>query len=158
MRKSNLLWIFAIAAIFVFLILNVVFSVRISETRKSLTNLRGKASFNFTTKIELQSSCPDSVGGNNESYLRIKYFYSDYCPWCRKEEPILQKLVMEHGDWFYLEWFNIGSCDKDVDKYKVSGVPTFIFSTADEQKEYSHYGFIYENDLEKLICDVSGGC
>ncbi len=159
MKKSSSVWIFAVTAIFIFLILNIVFSTKISETKKSLIELNNtEVGINFTKKIGLQGECPDSVGGNNDSYLKVKYFYSPFCPWCKREEPILQKLVREHGNLFYIEWFNINRCPEIADKYKVSGVPTSVFSTSDENKEYSHYGFIYENDLKKLICDVTGGC
>lgn len=156
-RKSNPIWIFAIITIFVLLILNIAFSTKILETKKSLINLETKSDFNFT-KIALQSKCPDSAGGDINSYLRIKYFYSDYCAWCKKEDPILQKLVSEYGHSIYIEWFNIAYCPEETDKYSVSGVPTFIFSTSDANNEYSHYGFIYEKDLKKLICDVVGEC
>lgn len=159
MKKGNPVWVFAIIAIFILAILNIVFSIRISETSQSLIELEdATTNTNFTKKITLQGNCPDSIGGNDQAYLRIKYFYSDFCPWCQREEPILQKIVQENGNLFYIEWFNINSCSDDVKKYKIGGVPTFIFSTSDEKKEYSHYGFIYEDDLRKLICDVTGGC
>ena len=157
MRKSNFVWIFAITVIFILLVLNFVFSIKISETKESLVDLNSTEVGVDFAKTAAQSECPDSFGGNEQSYLRIKYFYSDFCPWCKREEPILQKLVSEYGNLVYIEWININSCSEDVDKYKIGGVPTFVFSASDE-KEYSHYGFIYENDLKKLICDVSGGC
>lgn len=159
MKKSNLIWIFAITAIFILLILNFVFSIKISETKKNLVDLNStELSINLTRKITLLSKCPDSAGGNNNSYLRIKYFYSDFCPWCKKEEPILQKMIGEYGELIYIEWININSCHTYVEKYQVNGVPTLVFSTSNEQNEYSHYGFTYESDLRKLICDVTGGC
>lgn len=159
MKKSNLVWIFAITAIFILLILNLVFSIKISETKENLIGLNStQVDVNFTKKMALQGKCPDSTGGDDNSYLRIKYFYSDFCPWCKREEPILQKLVGEYGHMIYIEWFNTLQCSEEVNKYKVSGVPTFVFSESYEKKEYSHYGFIYEKDLRKLICDVTGGC
>ena len=158
MKKSNPIWVFAITSIFIFLILNIVFSMKISETKTSLISLNNTEFSVAFAKRSLQSNCPDSAGGNNQSYLKIKYFYSDYCSWCKKEEPILQRIINEYGDLVYIEWFNIRSCPQEVNKYKVSGVPTFVFSTSDEKEEYSHYGYIYENDLKKLICDVTGGC
>jgi thiol-disulfide isomerase/thioredoxin len=159
MKKSNLVWIFAIITIFILLVLNFVFSTKIQETKQKLVDLNStEVDINFAKKKTLQSKCPDSAGGNKQSYLQIKYFYSEYCPWCKKQEPILQKLISEYGNLIYIEWFNINSCPEDADKYKVSGVPTTVFRTSDEKKEYSHYGFIYEEDLRKLICDVTGGC
>ena len=161
MKKSDPIWVFAIIAVFIFLILDIVFNIKISETKKSLNQLNNTNNMievNFTKKINLQGNCPDSSGGNYQSYLRIKYFYSDFCPWCVREEPILQRLVSDYGNLFYIGWFNINACYNETERYKVGGVPTFIFSTYGEDKEYSHYGFIYEEDLKKLICDVTGGC
>ena len=158
MKKNSPLWVFAIIVIFILVILNLVFSIRISETKKSLTELNSSIHVNLSKKITLQSKCPDSSGGNDKAYLRIKYFYTDYCPWCKKQEPILQKMINEYGHLIYIEWFNTFHCQEIAGNYSVSGVPTLVFSTSEENKEYSHYGFTYEKDLIKLICDVSGGC
>ncbi len=158
MKKSNPIWILVIIVIFILLILNITLSTKIFEQKKNIYDDKKTKKNDSYKKISLQSTCPDSVGGNNQSYLRIKYFYSDFCPWCIKEEPILQKLVEEYGNLVYIEWFGTGFCSEKANRYKVSGVPTFVFSVKDEDKEYSHYGFIYEKDLRKLICDVTGGC
>lgn len=158
MKKNSSLWAFAIIAIFIFVVLNLVFSMKIFETKKSLTELNSSIDVNSTKKITLQSKCPDSSGGDNKAYLRIKYFYTDYCPWCKKQEPILQKMVSEYGHLIYIEWFNTLHCPEVAGNYSISGVPTLVFSTSDKNKEYSHYGFIYEKDLKKLICEVTGGC
>jgi thiol-disulfide isomerase/thioredoxin len=158
MKKTSPLWVFAIVVIFILIILNLVFSIRISETKKSISELNNSVDFNFSKKITLQNKCPDSFGGNDKAYLRIKYFYTDYCPWCKKQEPILQKMISEYGHLVYIEWFNTLHCKEVASNYSVSGVPTLVFSTYDENKEYSHYGFTSEKDLKKLICDVTGGC
>jgi len=157
MKKDNPIWIFAVIVAFILLVLNVVFSMKITETQESLVELRTDVPANFS-KTSLQGECPDSVGGHENAYLQIKYFYSDFCLWCRKEEPILQRLVADYGGLFNISWINTNSCPKDADKYKISGVPTFVFSSSDALKEYSHYGFIHEKDLKKLVCDVTGGC
>lgn len=157
--KSSPLWIAASSAIFIFLILNTAFTLRISEVKKDLVIFNStKTDVNFTKKAVLQTKCPDSAAGNNQSYLKIKYFYSGFCPWCRKEEPVLQRIIEGYGNLVYIEWFDVNSCKEDTDKYKLKGVPTFVFSTSDEKNEYAHYGFIYEEDLKKLVCDVTGGC
>ena len=86
---------------FIFVVLNAVFSLKIAEIKGSLAELSVEADFNFSKK-GLQSKCPDSAGGDDQSYLRIKYFYSDYCPWCKREEPILQKLTRNYGNLIYI--------------------------------------------------------
>ncbi len=117
-----------------------------------------QTNLSFKEKTETREKCPDSEGGYETAFLQIKYFYSNFCPWCKREEPILQRMVKNYGNLVYIGWYNINACPELVNKYKVSGVPTFVFSTADNQTEYSHYGFIYEKDLMKLMCDVTRGC
>lgn len=160
MNKSSPLWILAIVLVFVIIILNLVMAMRISEQKEKLSNLRINKSINssFEEKIKTKEKCPDAKGGSENAYLHVKYFYSKFCPWCIKEEPILQKIVKNYGDHIHVIWYNINNCPELVEKYKVSGVPTFIFSTFNNQTEYSHYGFIPEEDLMKLMCDVTGVC
>ena len=157
MKKSNPLWILAILSIFVLIILNIVMSLRISEQKEKIT-INISKNLSSQGKIETGEECPDAYGGFDESLLQVKYFYSRFCPWCIREEPILQRLVKDYGALIYIEWYNINDCQELVNKYKVGGVPTSVFSTYNNQTEYSHYGFIYEEDLMKLMCDVSGGC
>lgn len=160
MKKSNTIWVLAVVLIFVILILNIVMFVRVSEYKEKVSFLEVNNSNNisFEGKVETRESCPDAEGGMENAFLQVKYFYSRFCPWCIKEEPILQKLVRNYGNLIHIEWYNIKNCPESVDKYKVSGVPTLVFSTITNKTEYSHYGFVYEKDLMKLMCDVSGGC
>jgi len=162
MNKNNPLWIMAIAFIFILLIFNLALFTKKYESAGKLgppeTNNLAGANTSLKGKTETTVKCPDAEGGDKNAFLQIKYFYSDFCPWCIKEEPILQKLVKDYGNFVYISWYNINTCPDLVEKYKVSGVPTLVFSTTDNQAEYSHYGFTYEKDLKKLICDVTGGC
>ncbi len=160
-RKS---YFTAIKVILVLFLVGLTISLnsKIKEYEKNLENeyiIEGfKAS--FTKKIESnKNDCPNAIGGNEDAYLRIKYFTSPFCPWCIREESILKELLKEHGNLFNIRWYDVNSCREEVEKYKVGGVPTFVFSTSDEEeKEYSHYGFIYKEDLKELICNVTGSC
>lgn len=160
MKKSNPLWILALSVVFILIILNIVMSMKISEYEEKVnhsdTNLQ--ENFSFKGKSETGEECPDAKGGLENAFLQVKYFYSSFCPWCAREEPILQKLVKNYGNLIHIKWYNINNCPDSVEKYKVNGVPTFVFSTTTNQTEYSHYGFIYEKDLMKLLCNITGGC
>ena len=158
MKKNNPLWILAIVIISVLLILNIVIFKDIDTYKKKLESINNSDNILFESKTETGEKCPDSAGGFEKAFLQIRYFYSDYCPWCRKEEPILQRLVKEHGDSVNIRWYNIDDCSELVNEYKISGVPTFVFNTFGNNTEYAHYGFIYEKDLIKLMCDITGGC
>ena len=157
MKKNNPLWILAIIAIFVLVILNTVISIKKYEYSKKYESSKELISVK-QGKTDTGKNCPDAEAGFDSAFLQVKYFYSVYCPWCDREEPILQKLAENYSNLIYITWYNIEDCQELVDKYRVSGVPTFVFSTYGNYSEYTHYGFIYEKDLTKLVCDVTGGC
>ncbi len=159
MKKNNPVWILAVSLLAILLVFNVVLFTEKNEYAREL-DLSGNNSTGilFWEKTETGGECPDAVGGSDAAFLKIKYFYSNFCLWCRKEEPILKRMVEKHGDWIQISWYNVNTCQDLVEKYKVSGVPTLIFSTTGNPAEYPHYGFTYEKDLEKLICDVTGSC
>lgn len=160
MKKNSPVWIIAILLISLLLIFNFVLFTKKSEYADKLgsSETNNTNDMLFKGKTETGEKCPDAEGGSKEAFLQVKYFYSDFCPWCKKEEPILQKLAKSYGNLVHIGWYNIKNCPDQVEKYKVNGVPTLVFSAADNPAEYSHYGFTYEKDLIKLICDVTGGC
>jgi len=160
MKKSNPLWISAIMLIFITIIANTIMSTRISEYKEELDSIADNSTKNisFEGKVKTNEPCPDAKGGLDSAVLQVKYFYSKFCAWCMKEEPILQRLVKNQGNLVNIKWYNVRSCPELAAKYRISGVPTFVFSTPNNQTEYSHYGFIYEKDLKSMVCDVSGGC
>lgn len=158
MKKNSPMWILVIVAIFVLFVLNIVMSIRTSEYEEMLESLNKTINASFTGKTKTGEDCPDAIGGSEEALLQVKYFYSPFCPWCIKEEPILQKMSSEYGKLIHIRWYNVNNCQELAQQYRVSGVPTLVFSTLNNQTEYSHYGFTAEKDLMKLMCDVSGGC
>ncbi len=110
-KKNNPLWILAVLMVFVLVILNIVMSIRISEYKKEKVNYNMNNSTNplFEGKIETEKKCPDAEGGFEDASLQVKYFYSKFCPWCIKEEPILQKLVKNYGNFIHIDWYNINN-------------------------------------------------
>ena len=157
MNQRNPLWMTIIVLIFILAVLNIVMNIRVGEYISQL-GVNDSAANQLLKKSLTGESCPDSTGGSENAYLRIKYFYSKYCPWCTREEPILQEIVEKYGNLVQVSWYDVNKCPELVAEYKVSGVPTTIFHTFDNETEYSHYGFIYKKDLRKLVCDVTGGC
>lgn len=160
MKKKNLGWNLAVMGIFTFVILNIALFIRGMDYNQELSVLRNNRSNNdsFAGKTETGGKCPDAQGGVDNAILQVKYFYSKFCFWCKREEPILRGLAEDYGDLVHIEWYDIGSCPELVNTYQVSGVPTFVFQTYNNLTEYSHYGFISEKDFMRLVCDVSGGC
>jgi hypothetical protein len=103
-------------------------------------------------------NCPYGIEGNPNADLVIKYIDSPYCIWCWFEEPILKKAVAEKGGLFMLERYDIRYCTDIVMKYRFSGTPSFVFSLKNDSKEFTHAGFIQEEELNRVICGMSGGC
>lgn len=149
MNDRNNLWIFGIILLVIF---NFAMFSKNTEYKKLINS-----TYNYSKTIT-GIDCPDAKGGSDDAYLQIKYFYSKFCPWCIKEEPILNRLVQDYGNLVHIDWINTKKCAEMVDQYQISGVPTFVFSLIDNRTEYSHYGFIYEKDLLKFVCNVTGGC
>jgi len=104
-----------------------------------------------------ESACPSAVAGNNKSFFNIKYFYSDFCPWCKRQESILDELLKEKGNLFSLEFFNIDDCETDFIDAGATRVPTFVFEIAGFEA-ITHSSFVYKTDLENLLCKAYGDC
>lgn len=162
-KKISKKSIFLIVGLAGVLIINITMAVTISQYKSILGNrIQGAVIADVDKKFskinQLQENgCPEVVAGNKESVLKIKYFYSDFCGWCKKQEPILKELLEEKGNMFYLEFFNIDNCGKEFIDYGAIKVPTFVFKSGNFE-EIIHPSFIYKKDLENLICKANGGC
>lgn len=102
--------------------------------------------------------CPYKVEGDLESDFVIKYIDSPYCVWCWFQEPILKKAIKTKGELFRLERYDIRYCDGIVDKYRIAGTPSFVFSIDGGVTEYSHMGYIEKELFFAIICDATRGC
>lgn len=100
--------------------------------------------------------CPNKIGGDPNAVLKIKYFYNELCPYCRREAPILDRLVSKRGDIFYIQMFDTNKCREDSIKAGVTTIPFFVFEANDESN--SGGGFVKEEDLENFVCNVTQGC
>ena len=112
----------------------------------------------FSKKVELgEKSCPNIAAGNPDAPLKVKIFESETCPYCVAQNKVLDQILPEYGDLFYAQWYELGSCADEAQKYQISGVPTFIFNARGEEKP-SAYGFLDKQQLTNYICKVSEQC
>jgi len=157
-KRIRSLTIIFIIAIFV----NISIAVFIYQYKVKLNNLIIQKSdevnldFGEIKKLEV-NGCPDAVAGNKKSVFNIKYFYSDFCGWCKRQDPILKRLLKEKGNLFSIEYFNIDNCEKEFIRYGAIRVPTLVFKVIGVD-EIIHPSFVYKKDLENLICKANGGC
>ncbi len=126
---------------FIFLIILVIVFVNIGRIMTSGVN---------------KKECPNKVEGNPEADFKIRYFESPFCFYCWIEEPILKRLVEEKGKLFSLEKYDVRYCQEQVKKYKVIGIPTFVFVKGEKEEVYP--GFISERNLREILCKKGGVC
>jgi len=153
-RKTPL---FLVVLVTLFIGFNVYLNLGIKNTSQEIAQIE-KAAAEFSKKIELgEENCPNIKAGNPDAPLKFKVFESETCPYCVAQNKVLDQILPEHGDHFYGEWYGLDSCGDEAQKYKISGVPTFIFTAQDIEKPPA-YGFLDKQQLTDYICRVSGQC
>ncbi|OIP57279.1 MAG: hypothetical protein COX79_04195 [Candidatus Levybacteria bacterium CG_4_10_14_0_2_um_filter_36_16] len=130
----------------------------ISQIEKAIEKPPRVITEQFGKKIELgEKNCPNSKAGNPDAPLQFKLFESETCPYCVAQNKVLDQILPEYGDLFYGEWYDLSSCVEEAQQYKISGVPTFIFTARGIEKP-STYGFLDKQQLTDYICNVSEQC
>lgn len=149
----------------VFVGFNVYLNLKIKNAKQELTQIQSAAerpprvvSAEFAKKIELgEKSCPSIKAGNPNAQLKFKVFESETCPYCVAQNKVIDELLPEYSDLFYGEWYQVIDCQKEAEQYRISGVPTFVFTAQGIEKEPA-YGFLDKQQLTDYICRVSGQC
>jgi len=161
-KKTPLLLVILVTVLISF---NVYMNLGIKNSNREITQLE-KAIKNpprivmekFSTKHELgEQSCPSTTAGNKDAPLKFKVFESETCPFCVAQNKVLDQIFPEYGDLVYGEWYDLTSCAGEAQQYKITGVPTFIF-TANGTEKPPAYGFLDKKQLVDYVCKVSGEC
>ena len=161
-KKTPLLFVIAIVA---FIGFNIYLNLKIKNTSQELNQLQLAAvkpprnvPAEFAKKVELgEKQCPYQKAGNPNAPLKFKVFESQTCPYCVAENKVMDELLPEYGDLFYGEWYEVTDCPKEAEQYKISGVPTFVFTARGVEKEPA-YGFLDKQQFIDYICRVSEQC
>lgn len=161
-KKTPLLLVIAVVA---FVGFNVYLRLKIQKTSQDLTQIQAAATkparkvpAEFAKKINLgEKSCPSIKAGNPNAPLKFKVFESETCPYCVAQNKVIDELLPEYGDLFYGEWYQVIDCQKEAEQYKISGVPTFVFTAKGVEKPPA-YGFLDKQQMIDYICRVSGQC
>ena len=103
------------------------------------------------------AECPDIIQGNQNANLKIKYFYTPFCPSCWRSEPFLNELVKNQGDLFSIEKYDIRYCTDITNEYKIYQMPSYVFILQNESKESVNYGFITKDKFEEILFDLTRG-
>lgn len=161
-EKTPLLLVIAVVA---FVGFNVYLRLRIQKTSQELNQIQAAATkparqvpTEFSKKnIIGEKSCPSIKAGNTRAPLKFKLFESETCPYCVAQNKVIDELLPSYGDLFYAEWYQVIDCGKEAEQYKISGVPTFVFTAKGTEKP-PVYGFLDKGQMIDYICKVSGSC
>ena len=157
--------LFLVLAVVIFVGFNIYLNLKIKNAKQELTQIEKAAvkpprvvSAEFAKKQDLgEKSCPSIKAGNPNAPLTFKLFESETCPYCVAQNKVLDELLPEYGDLFYGEWYQVIDCQKESEQYKISGVPTFVF-TANGVEKPPAYGFLDKQQLTDYICRVTQRC
>lgn len=161
-KKTPLLLIIAVVA---FIGFNVYLRLKIQKTTQDLAQLQAAATkparqvaAEFVKKIDLGAKqCPYQKAGNLKAPLKFKLFESETCPYCVAQNKVIDELLPKYGDLMYIEWYQVIDCKKESEQYKISGVPTFVFTAKGVEKPPA-YGFLDKQQITDYVCRVSGQC
>ncbi len=161
-KKTPLLLVLTIV---LFVGFNVYLNLNIRNTSQELAKLEKLATQparnvdpTFAKRHELgEKNCPSVKAGRPDAPLKFKLFTTETCPFCVAENKVLNELLAEYGNLFYGEWYDLSVCKTEAEKYKISGVPTFIFNAKGAEKDPT-YGFLDKQQMTDYICRVSGEC
>lgn len=157
--------LFLVLLVVVFVGFNVYLNLKIKNAKQDLTQIQSAAErpprvvpAEFAKRQELgEKSCPSIKAGNPNAQLKFKLFESETCPYCVAQNKVFDELLPEYGDLFYGEWYQVIDCQKESEQYKISGVPTFVFTAQGVEKEPA-YGFLDKQQLIDYICRVTQSC
>ena len=157
--------LFLVVIVVVFIGFNVYLNLKIKDTSEAVKQIETAAvkpprviPAEFAKKVDLgEKQCPSIKAGNPNAPLKFKVFESETCPYCVAQNKVFDELLPEYGDLISGEWYEVTDCIKESQQYKVSGVPTFVFTAQGVEKEPA-YGFLDKQQLIDYICRVSQQC
>ena len=81
--------------------------------------------------------------------IKITEFGDQYCPPCKKQDPIMKKIKKKHPDWD-VKIVDIEKNVKLADKNNVENVPTFIVQKGSKKKRWVG-GPVEVKEIEDII-------
>ena len=93
----------------------------------------------FVTNKELQTASAADSGVNDVDVL---YFYTDWCPFCKKARPAWDKIKEKYnekplnGKTLFFKEINCEKDEKMADQYNIEGYPTIKMIKGDQVVDY----------------------
>jgi thiol-disulfide isomerase/thioredoxin len=167
-------WLIWSGLALVAIVLVSIFAVQSGDNESSVSDFRMVA-YQGGDVIGEEANFADLVGHGQPVVLN---FWAGLCPPCRQEMPGFQKVYDEMGDQFILIGVDIGpfvglgshadaeqfladfeityptafaTTSSPIQDYRVLGMPTTVFITADGQIDDTYSGFLTEADMRRRI-------
>ena len=98
----------------------------------------------------LNQECPETIQGNPDAELIVKYFFNPFCPSCWKQEAIVQETLDEYGGNIRLERYDRRYCMRKGQNLGLRMVPGFVFQFG---KETEIYDSLSDEEISEIICE-----
>jgi len=98
----------------------------------------------------LKKSCPETIQGNPDGQLTIKYFFNPFCTSCWKQEIVVQDVLQKYINDVRLERYDLRYCAADSSKFGLRTLPAFVFQ---QNNQTENFGLLTEERMEKLVCE-----
>ena len=86
-------------------------------------------------------------------------FGAEWCTWCKKQKPVLQKIQALYGSKIQTFYVDVDLCPQAASLFDEieSGIPCLVFVKPDKGGEYeSINGYMDEQELKQAIKEVFG--
>jgi thiol-disulfide isomerase/thioredoxin len=97
---------------------------------------------------------------SSQDKATFMYFYSETCPYCQKQEPIIGELEDEYGQSITFVHIGVQDNREAMGEFNVSGVPTMILEYGEDsrgQDEYYRFeGLTDKMTLGSLLAKLTG--
>ncbi|PTD94808.1 thiol reductase thioredoxin [archaeon SCG-AAA382B04] len=90
------------------------------------------------------------------SKVKLKDFYSDWCPPCKKQSPIIEELKDEYQQ-VEFQKIDVDENEELAQEYNVSAIPTLIIECDDEIKQ-RYVGFTKKQEIKDSLEKTTSNC
>lgn len=99
----------------------------------------------------LEKDCPETIQGNPQAEITVRYFFNPFCPSCWKQEAIVQDALQEKS--IRLERYDNRYCKQKWKEFGLQTVPGFQFKFRNETENtgtLSKEEFIAKLDIRRI--------
>ncbi|MDH4291855.1 MAG: thioredoxin domain-containing protein, partial [Dehalococcoidia bacterium] len=111
------------------------------------------------TRLEMTQDT--QINASQESNLVFLYFYSETCPCCERQTPIINELEDEYNKSVTFVHINVQDNRKVINEFDIKSIPTMILAYGKEPKEQNEYqrfeGFTDKIMLVSILAKVITG-